>query len=56
MAATRVVTAATLRQAGPAGPASSRPGTPGGELAAPDAGLVTTELVWEFIAAHPRRS
>ncbi|MGK5517893.1 hypothetical protein ACSNN9_00890 [Micromonospora sp. URMC 107] len=34
----------------------SWPGAPTGELAAPDAGLVATELIWDFFAAHPRRS
>ena len=33
----------------------SWPGTPTGEMAAPDAGLVATELLWDFFAAHPRR-
>ncbi|MEV7228674.1 PHB depolymerase family esterase [Polymorphospora sp. NPDC051019] len=31
------------------------PGARGEGLAAPDAGVVATELIWEFFAAHPRR-
>lgn len=31
------------------------PGATTGAMAAPDAGLVATELIWEFFAAHPRR-
>ncbi|MGN9808006.1 alpha/beta hydrolase family esterase [Micromonospora sp. BQ11] len=34
----------------------SWPGAPDGQLAAPDAGLVATELIWDFFAAHPRRA
>ncbi|SCL54718.1 polyhydroxybutyrate depolymerase [Micromonospora citrea] len=34
----------------------SWPGARAGQLAAPDAGLVATELVWDFFAAHPRRA
>ncbi|MGC5330800.1 alpha/beta hydrolase family esterase [Micromonospora sp. DT62] len=34
----------------------SWPGAATGGLAAPDAGLVATELLWDFFAAHPRRS
>ncbi|MFE9688800.1 alpha/beta hydrolase family esterase [Micromonospora sp. NPDC005806] len=33
----------------------SWPGATSGQLAAPDAGLVATDLIWEFFAAHPRR-
>ncbi|MFG3697407.1 alpha/beta hydrolase family esterase [Micromonospora sp. NPDC047620] len=34
----------------------SWPGAPAGQLADPDAGLVATELIWAFFAAHPRRA
>ncbi|WP_231605106.1 PHB depolymerase family esterase [Micromonospora sp. HK10] len=33
----------------------SWPGATAGQLAAPDAGLTATDLIWEFFAAHPRR-
>lgn len=32
------------------------PGATSGAMAAPDAGVVATELIWKFFAAHPRRS
>ncbi|WP_405094383.1 alpha/beta hydrolase family esterase [Micromonospora sp. NBC_01412] len=34
----------------------SWPGAPSGQLADPDAGLTATELIWDFFAAHPRRT
>ncbi|MFI7425645.1 alpha/beta hydrolase family esterase [Micromonospora sp. NPDC049836] len=34
----------------------SWPGATAGQLAAPNAGLTATDLIWEFFAAHPRRS
>jgi polyhydroxybutyrate depolymerase len=34
----------------------SWPGARTGLIAAPGAGLVATDLIWEFFAAHPRRS
>lgn len=34
----------------------SWPGAPSGQLAAPAAGVSATDLMWEFFAAHPRRS
>ncbi|MEU6073134.1 hypothetical protein [Micromonospora sp. NPDC047074] len=34
----------------------SWPGAQVGGLADPDAGLVATELIWSFFAAHPRRT
>jgi polyhydroxybutyrate depolymerase len=33
----------------------SWPGAKTGAMAAPDAGVVATDLVWEFFAAHPRK-
>jgi polyhydroxybutyrate depolymerase len=33
----------------------SWPGATGGQLAAPDAPLRATDILWEFFAAHPRR-
>jgi polyhydroxybutyrate depolymerase len=33
----------------------SWPGAASGQLAAPDAPLVATDIVWDFFAAHPRR-
>ncbi|MEU9824367.1 alpha/beta hydrolase family esterase [Micromonospora chersina] len=34
----------------------SWPGATSGQLAAPDAGVSATDLIWEFFAAHPRRT
>lgn len=34
----------------------SWPGATSGQLAAPDAGLVATDLIWAFFAAHSRRT
>lgn len=31
------------------------PGARSGSIAAPDAGIMATELIWEFFAAHPRQ-
>jgi polyhydroxybutyrate depolymerase len=33
----------------------SWPGATSGAMAAPDAGVVATDLVWRFFAAHPRK-
>ena len=33
----------------------SWPGASGGAMAAPDAGVAATELIWKFFAAHPRQ-
>ncbi|PZG22886.1 polyhydroxybutyrate depolymerase [Micromonospora craterilacus] len=33
----------------------SWPGASGGAMAAPDAGVTATELIWKFFAAHPRQ-
>jgi polyhydroxybutyrate depolymerase len=32
----------------------SWPGATSGQLAAPDAPIVATDLIWDFFAAHPR--
>ena len=34
----------------------SWPGATSGQFAAPDAGVSATDLIWEFFAAHPRRT
>ncbi|MGN9774263.1 alpha/beta hydrolase family esterase [Micromonospora sp. H33] len=34
----------------------SWPGAPDGQLADPTAGVVATDLIWDFFAKHPRRS
>ncbi|RSM74216.1 polyhydroxybutyrate depolymerase [Actinoplanes sp. ATCC 53533] len=38
-----------------AGMGHSWPGAASGQLAAPDAPIVATDIVWDFFAAHPRR-